>query len=385
MKMYTSKCKFHCGIDLHKHSMYICLVDNAGKKLRHCNIPGNDFSVLAEYLKPCKGDVDICCEATYNWFRVADYCFESHIEFVLAHAAYLRAIAIDKKKTDKEDCFKIAQQLRTSMIPTAWPCPNHWRPYRSYLRNRIHMVQERSRHKCRLVAFEDSYHLQAENSGESTEELLAQAWKNPGGSCLRKDYLYRLRHIDSSTELIEEIDKEMARFLKKEKLFNEDYQLLLSIPGFGPTFAAVVLLESGPIGRFHSAQNYSSYSGVVQCIGESAGKNLSVRGKKNCNSYLKWAFGEAARRATNNSQMKFFFEDILRKHNNRKREAYAVLRNKLCRCVYFMLKNKKPFDLMAFYGDDNCRRFLKLDPDKLRKLKATAKKEKNETKNKTRK
>ena len=45
-----------------------------------------------------------------------------------------------------------------------------------------------------------------------------------------------------------------------------------------------------------------------------------------------------------------------------------------------MLKNKVSFDPIAIYGENNCRRFLNVEPDKFRKLKATANKDTHETK-----
>ena len=38
MKYYISTTKFNCGIDLHARQMYVCLMDQQGKKLVHTNI-----------------------------------------------------------------------------------------------------------------------------------------------------------------------------------------------------------------------------------------------------------------------------------------------------------------------------------------------------------
>jgi hypothetical protein len=35
MKYYSSTTQFNCGIDLHAHQMYVCLMDRDGKKLVH--------------------------------------------------------------------------------------------------------------------------------------------------------------------------------------------------------------------------------------------------------------------------------------------------------------------------------------------------------------
>lgn len=38
MKYYTSTSEYNCGIDLHAHQMYVCVMDRQGKKLVHCNV-----------------------------------------------------------------------------------------------------------------------------------------------------------------------------------------------------------------------------------------------------------------------------------------------------------------------------------------------------------
>jgi hypothetical protein len=47
MKYYTSTSEYNCGIDLHAHQMYVCVIpipNREGKKLVHCNVKDNDSS-----------------------------------------------------------------------------------------------------------------------------------------------------------------------------------------------------------------------------------------------------------------------------------------------------------------------------------------------------
>jgi hypothetical protein len=44
MRYYTSTTQFNCGIDLHAHQMYVCLMDRDGKKLVHTNIRNKDLA-----------------------------------------------------------------------------------------------------------------------------------------------------------------------------------------------------------------------------------------------------------------------------------------------------------------------------------------------------
>ncbi|ABU70433.1 hypothetical protein M892_05745 [Vibrio campbellii ATCC BAA-1116] len=66
------------------------------------------------------------------------------------------------------------------------------------------------------------------------------------------------------------------------------------MPGIGRILALTILYEIGNIERFPSVQNFASYSRLVKCKAESAGKQKGTNGNKIGNAYLKWAFSEAA-------------------------------------------------------------------------------------------
>jgi hypothetical protein len=129
MKYYTSTTQFKCGIDLHAHQMYVCLMDRQGKKLVHTNIRNNDFEFFLKLIEPYKHDLTVCCECMFGWYWLADACQASGLTFVLAHALYLKAIHGGKNKNDRIDSEKIAHLLRsnssrplTSIRPTNAPC-----------------------------------------------------------------------------------------------------------------------------------------------------------------------------------------------------------------------------------------------------------------------
>jgi hypothetical protein len=62
MKYYTSTTQFNCGIDLHAHQMYVCLMDRDGKKLVHSNIRNNDFEFFLKLIQPYRHDLTVCAE-----------------------------------------------------------------------------------------------------------------------------------------------------------------------------------------------------------------------------------------------------------------------------------------------------------------------------------
>ncbi len=70
--------------------------------------------------------------------------------------------------------------------------------------------------------------------------------------------------------------------------------ILRTVPGIGKILALTILFEIGDIERFESVQKFASYSRLIKCKAESAGKTYGTQGNKIGNGHLKWAFSEAA-------------------------------------------------------------------------------------------
>ena len=131
MKYYTSRTEFNCGIDLHARQMYVCLMDQKGKKLVHTNIRNNDFDYFLKLIAPYRHSLTVCCECMFGWYWLCDACQRAGLTFVLAHALYLKAIHGGKNKNDRIDSEKLAHLLRTNLIPPAYVYPAGLRPLRS--------------------------------------------------------------------------------------------------------------------------------------------------------------------------------------------------------------------------------------------------------------
>jgi len=70
--------------------------------------------------------------------------------------------------------------------------------------------------------------------------------------------------------------------------------LLQTIHGVGKILSMTILYEIGDINRFPRVQEFASYSRLIKCSRESAGKRYGSAGSKIENVYLKWAFYQAA-------------------------------------------------------------------------------------------
>ena len=150
-------------------------------------------------------------------------------------------------------------------------------------------------------------------------------------------YIRELKHVDSFIEG------------KAKEHYGARLNIVRIFPGIGQILALTILYEIGDINRFPSVQPFASYSRLVKCKAESAGKTYGTSGNKIGNGYLKWAFSEAAvlyLRGNDNDNDNDNAKRYLAKLQKRmsKGKALSALAHKIGRCVYFMLQDRQVFD-----------------------------------------
>ena len=342
MKYYTSTTEFNCGIDLHGRQMYACVMDRQGKKLVHRNIRGNSFEYFLKLVAPYQHDLTVVCECTFNWYWLADACFDAGIEFVLAHALYLKHIHGGKNKNDRIDSEKLAHLLRANLIPPAYVYPAEQRPVRALLRQRMSYVWERATLKTHLSMNQTAEGLvPAKKSGcnwDVWEERILEQYSNPLHKLAVSCDMDMIRAYDSQ---IEKLEREILCQAKKGH--SRDLNVLRSAPGIGRILAMTVLYEIDTITRFPTVKDFTSYCRLVKGSVASAGKVKGLTGGKMGNAYLRWAFGQAAVLGKgSHALLAPYAEKLIAKRG--KFKGNAILANKIARAVYFMLQNGTVFD-----------------------------------------
>jgi transposase len=341
MKYYQTTTEFNCGIDLHTRQMYICVMNRAGEVLVHRNIRDNDFEFFLKLVEPYRHDLTVTCESCFVCFWLADACEDAGINFVLAHAYYVRSIAANKHKNDKEDSRELAECLRTGRIPPAYVCPRDLRPIRHLLRRRTKYVRNRAvltGHSARevMAAGNRPLNIQA-NSKEKWREGVRNSFDDPLASFTAEAELYMIESYDRIIMQMEQRIEKYARDFQPQ-----DYRLLRTVPGIGKILALTILYEAIDINRFPSEKDFVSYCRLVAGTNESGGKEFGGKGRKMGNPYLKWAFMQASvlgKRA--DPKLNAYYEKLTRQKG--KHVANAILATKIARAVYFMLKHKTGF------------------------------------------
>jgi transposase len=344
MQYYTSTTQFNCGIDLHARQMYVCVMDRQGKKLVHTNVKNNDFDFFLKLIEPYKHDLTVCCECMFGWYWLSDACQAAGLNFVLAHALYLKAIHGGKNKNDRIDSEKLTHLLRSNLIPPSYVYPASRRPLRALLRQRIYYVWQRAELLARIHSHQLAHNRtpakQTRRNRDLWQERLMAAEEHPLRQIALKNDLAIISHFDHQiTQLEEELQRQTKQHAARE------YALLQTVPGIGESLGLTILYEIGDIERFPTVKNFLSYCRLVKGTVASAGKIKGLRGAKLGNPYLRWAFGEAAVIAKRDHTLIGPLSQRLEaRMGGNKFKANTVVAIKLARAVYFMLKNKTVFD-----------------------------------------
>ena len=325
--------------------MYVCIIAQNGKVLVHQNIK-TDPQVFFELVFPYVEDIVVGVECVFCWYWLADFCAEHSIDFVLGHALYMKAIHGGKTKNDKIDSYKLAMLLKGGNFPTAYPYPAKWRATRDLLRRRMYISRRCSELVAHIQNTNTQYNLPAfrkKLSRKYNHNGVAERFEDPA---VKKSVEVDLAMIESLNKILKQLEWHIEKTARQH-----DYHtlyLLRSIPGVGQILALVILYEVHHIKRFPKVQDFSSYARLIKPVKESDGKWAGHSNKKIGNHHLKWAIKEAAILMLRDSfQAKHYVSKLERKYN--KGKALGIFTHKLGRAIYFMLKNKKAFDMKKFF------------------------------------
>jgi transposase len=344
MDFRTINATYYCGVDMHAKTSYFCILDRSGQIMLKRNLE-NNFALIREYLNPFLPDLALGCESTYNYYWLLDGCQQAGITFYLGHALYMKAISGNKIKNDPLDAFTIANLLRTSYFPEAYPYPKEMRATRDLLRRRHRLVRLRAEAYTHIQLIFHQYGILDIESGiVQSKTKRRQLIERFSEDDIRKNIATDLDVIDALDPVIAQLESQITRQAKYHR--SRDYSILLTVPGVGPMIALNILYEMSCLDRFKSVQKFSSYCRVVKCERSSNNKTKKGGNQKIGNPYLKWAMTQIIISAQSNEHIAKYVNRLESKHGRRR--ARAQIAHKFAVAIFHMLKNEQVFDLKRF-------------------------------------
>jgi transposase len=298
-------------------------------------------------LEPFRGELSgMVVESTFNWYWLVDGLMEAGWKVHLAHTAGNEQYAGLKYSNDWSDAEWLAHLLRMGVLAEGHIYPKAERGVRDLGRERLRLVQERTRHLLSLEGW------MSRQTGHKLGPRLIRGMspQAPGKICevspeSEQAVWARLAVLRVLDEQIAQIEKRLSAQLQP----NPDYERLQTVWGVGKVLARTILLESGPIRRFAQEGNYLSYCRMVESRKMSNGKKKGEANRQCGNRYLCWAFMEAAHFACRYyPQAQSFVE---RKAQRGQRVlGLKALASKLSRASYFVLRDQVEFDPNRLFG-----------------------------------
>lgn len=282
------------GCDSHrKYSVFVAM-DEQGGTTAPLRV-GHERKGFRNFLRHIPAGTPVAVEATGSWYWLVD---EMEAAGLIPHLAQpfaaKRMTGAGGKKTDSVDARCLATLLRNGTLPETWIPDSANRDLRNLLRTRLALREYQTAVKSRIIAAINSYGLR-----DPEEDL--DLFRGKGRVQLSRYKSSLPQHTREAViqqwSLVDELEKQIQSLelqLKNELKPVPAAQRLKSLPGVGTVLGATIYLEIGNVTRFVCAERLASYSGLVPVVHASGGRTFYGPTSNRSNSYLRWAFVEAA-------------------------------------------------------------------------------------------
>jgi len=332
----------YVGVDLHKHSISLCVVELAGRErkiIERRRFRCDEEEPMADYFAGL-GEYQLVVEATasYEWF--VQLVEPSADRVLLAHPSHLRVIAQSKRKTDKLDAQTLAEFLALDQIPESWRPTPRVRQHRTLVRHRSYVQKRITSVKNKLRRILSNYNADQSNLFTKQGRDYLASITLSAADRFTVDLL--CEELDQHAGRLQRVDKQLRAFAKDAPVAEREARAVLdSMPCVGPVTIDVVLAEVGDIRRFGSQRKATAYAGLAPGIRESAGKARQLGITKEGSRLLRTILVETAWRLVNKTQRWGSLYDKLKARCGAKKAIVAIARRVWCVMVAMLKRGEK--------------------------------------------
>lgn len=326
----------YIGVDLHKKTCYITVMDEKGKIKKQTEI-ANEEDKVKKFFGKYQGE-KVAVESTMNWIPFYENLESLGCKVLLSNPLQTKAIASARIKNDKVDSKVLADLLRTNLLPTAYIQPRGIRDLKELVRQRINYVELRTKIKNKIhsVLFKTNVKHNFTNLyGKEGMKFLKTIE-------LRDVYREEQDRYLITLELLNKQIEELEEAIKKNAKADYDCKLLMTIPGISFFTALVIKSEIGDIARFPNANKLCAYAGLIPSTYQSADKIRFGRITKRGSKWLRKSLVDSITSGSRNqNRIACFYKKLKRNKGTGKAKVAAA--RKLCSVIFAMLSDKQPF------------------------------------------
>jgi len=284
----------YIGMDVHKESISIAIMNSAGKIVLECVIE-TKASIILQFIDGLRGDLHVTLEEG-TWAAWLYDLLKPHVTRLVVCDPRKNASMKQGNKSDKIDARRLAELLRLDHLNPFYHGEHGLRTLKELVRSYLTITKDLGRVMSRVKAIYRSWAIPCTGkqvyAPQHRAEWLAKLTE-PG--VRRRAELY-YQQLDALRSLRREVRRELLEESKKHPVWRQ----LCQIPSIGPIRAAVLLGILQTPHRFRTKRQLWTFGGLgietyssadhryVEGQLERSKKPVSIRGlNENCNHDLK--------------------------------------------------------------------------------------------------
>ena len=252
------------GIDLHKRTWHVTIVDAQGEALFRGGMPADPHN-LFRLLEGYRGNrIEVAYEAGYFGYWLHDMLAERGIRCRVIPPSLVPVEYGNRVKTDARDSAKLAELLVSKKCKeVVVPSPVE-RCHRQVIRTRHQLIKRRVQvqHQIRSMLMMYGVALPPAMRGWTKTFVMHLHRLKLQDPYLHESFQNLLTAYDDADRLVEK-QTALLRKLAKEDAYRDRVVVLRSIPGVGVITAMEILLELQDINRFSRADKLAAYVGLT--------------------------------------------------------------------------------------------------------------------------
>ena len=329
------------GVDLHKCTVTLTAVDAAGE-IRRLKISTKSTGKIEEWLRALPGPVWMAVEACpfVEWFIDRFRACVDRID--IADATELANRRGKRRKTDFNDSLAMAVRLSRDECPLGFIADEELMQLRKRGRHWRHLSRLLSRTKHAMKSLLNAANIR----GPKFDGAAAQRWLLANRDLLKPVQQQSFADLLDVVLLTERHRARLRReivFATRSARFAPIVALLMSVPGIGEIWAAIIAAEIGPFDRFPNADALEFWAGLTADLKESAGRTQSGNITKAGSVTLRWALCQAAVTMCQcDARQEAIRQRLLKRVG--KPKANVAMGRRLLRVLYAMMRDGKTFE-----------------------------------------
>jgi transposase len=329
------------GVDLHKCTVTLTAVDGAGEITR-LKISTKSTGKIEAWLTTLPQPVHLAVEACpfVEWF--IDRFRDCVARMDIADATELANRRGKRRKTDWNDSLDMAVRLARGECPLGFIADEELMQLRKLGRHWRHLSRLLSRSKHSLKSMLNAANIR----GPKFDGAAAPRWLLANRELLKPVQQQTFADFIDVVMLTERQRERLRReivFATRSERFAPLVALLMSVPGIGEIWAAIIAAEIGPFERFPNADTLEFWAGLTADLKESAGRTASGNITKAGSVTLRWALCQAAVTLCQCDESQEAIRQRLVKRIG-KSKANVAMGRRLLRILYAMVRDGKVFE-----------------------------------------